>query len=157
MASNYQVCSTVHKISHYICDKVMHQQHLSGVKNCHQLTGYALTRPTLFKTTIQTIMTWIKINVFWPHTHSVNADSDWPDWRALPTDSLHHHSLAGSYAKLIPTWSHLHNFTDNIFKLVPNENEERKCSSRQLLGNMNSVFSVLWWYPYQSYWDCYQQ
>ena len=80
----------------------------------------SLASPTLFKTTIQTIMTWIKINVFWPRTHSVNADSDWPDWRgALPTDSLHHRSsLAGSYAKLIPTWSHLHNFTDNIFRLV---------------------------------------
>ena len=155
MASNYQVCSTVHKISHYICDKVMHQQHLSGVKNCHQLTGNACARPTLFKTTIQTIMTWIKINVFWPHSLS----QCWLrlTWLACSSNWLTApQQLAGSYAKLIPTRSHLHNFTDNIFKLVPNENEERKCS-RLLLGNMNSVFSVLWWYPYQSYWDCYQQ
>ena len=44
----------------------------------------------------------------------------------------------GSYAKLIPTWSHLHNFTDNIFKLVPNDNGERNWS--RVLSNTSSVF-----------------
>ena len=133
MAGNYQVCSTVHKISHYNCDKVMHQQHLSAVKNCHQLTGCASAQ-TLSKTTLR--QSWHESkSTFFDPTHSVNADSDWPDWRVSNWLTV---LQLGSYAKLIPTWSHLHNFTDNIFKLVPNDNWERNWS--RVLSNTSSVF-----------------